>query len=41
MWKKIAEQIAQVTEEKFEVSNHSSVGGGCINSGYKSATRSY
>ncbi|MEM1170161.1 MAG: fructosamine kinase family protein [Cyanobacteria bacterium P01_H01_bin.35] len=35
MWKKIAEQIAQVTGEKFEVSNHSSVGGGCINSVYK------
>ena len=35
MWKKIAEHIAQVTGEKFEVSNHSSVGGGCINSGYK------
>ncbi|MGD1704147.1 fructosamine kinase family protein [Dapis sp. BLCC M229] len=43
MWKKIAEHITQVTEEKFEVTNHSSVGGGCINSGYKitNGTRSY
>lgn len=35
MWKKIAEHITQVTAENFEVTNHSSVGGGCINSGYK------
>ncbi|MGB3513278.1 MAG: fructosamine kinase family protein [Microcoleaceae cyanobacterium] len=35
MWKKIAEHITQVTGEKFEVSNHHSVGGGCINTGYK------
>ncbi len=43
MWKKIAEHITQVTEEKFEVTNHSSVGGGCINSGYKitNGTRNY
>ncbi|MGD1804479.1 fructosamine kinase family protein [Dapis sp. BLCC M126] len=43
MWKKIAEHITQVTEEKFEVTNHSSVGGGCINNGYKltNGTRSY
>ena len=35
MWKKIAEHITQVTGEKFEVSSHTSVSGGCINTGYK------
>ncbi|NEQ35106.1 MAG: fructosamine kinase family protein [Okeania sp. SIO3I5] len=43
MWKKIAEHITQVTAEKFEVSEHRSVGGGCINNGYQltDGTRSY
>lgn len=34
MWTKIAEQISQVTGEKFEVKQRRSVGGGCINQGY-------
>lgn len=43
MWKKIAEHITQVSGEKFEVSNYTAVGGGCINTGYKltDGTRSY
>ncbi|MEB3281426.1 MAG: fructosamine kinase family protein [Lyngbya sp.] len=35
MWDKIAEQISQVTGEKFQVSDSRSVGGGCINQGYR------
>lgn len=43
MWKRIAEHITQVSGEKFEVSNYTAVGGGCINTGYKltDGTRSY
>ena len=43
MWKKIAEHITQVTVENFEVTDYRSVGGGCINTGYKvsDGTRSY
>ncbi|WP_413168358.1 fructosamine kinase family protein [Capilliphycus salinus ALCB114379] len=35
MWDKIAEQIGQATGEKFQVSDSRSVGGGCINQGYR------
>lgn len=43
MWKKIAEHITKVTVENFEVTDYHSVGGGCINTGYKvsDGTRSY
>jgi fructosamine-3-kinase len=34
MWEKIAENISQATEKKFQVSDTRSVGGGCINQGY-------
>ncbi|MGK7871812.1 MAG: fructosamine kinase family protein [Xenococcaceae cyanobacterium] len=34
MWTQIAEQISQVTGEKFQIDNRRSVGGGCINQGY-------
>ena len=34
MWSKIAEEISQVTKEKFTIANRRSVGGGCINQGY-------
>ncbi len=35
MWKKIALHISEVTGEKFEVKDHRSVGGGCINTSYQ------
>lgn len=35
MWDKIAAHIAEVTGESFKVENHRSVGGGCINQGYR------
>lgn len=43
MWNKIAEHITQVTGEKFEIIDHLSVPGGCINTGYKitDGTRRY
>ncbi|MBD2577677.1 fructosamine kinase family protein [Oscillatoria sp. FACHB-1406] len=34
MWLEIAEQITKVTGKSFEVQQHRSVGGGCINQGY-------
>ncbi len=34
-WQEISENITKHTGEKFEVKNHRSVGGGCINQGYK------
>ena len=34
MWSKIAEEISQITKEKFTINNRRSVGGGCINQGY-------
>lgn len=34
MWIEIAEQISQVTGNKFTVEQHHSVSGGCINQGY-------
>ncbi|MGE5659629.1 MAG: fructosamine kinase family protein [Actinomycetota bacterium] len=35
MWDQIAARISEVTGEKFQVDRHNSVGGGCINQGYK------
>ncbi|MGL5083388.1 MAG: fructosamine kinase family protein [Microcoleaceae cyanobacterium] len=35
MWDQIAEQITQATGKKFEVKDRQSVGGGCINQGYR------
>lgn len=35
MWNHIAAHISQVTETAFEVSDRRSVGGGCINQGYR------
>ena len=35
MWNKIAEEISKTTGEKFEISDRRSVGGGCINQGYR------
>ncbi|MBE9171238.1 fructosamine kinase family protein [Pleurocapsales cyanobacterium LEGE 06147] len=35
MWKTIAQEIAKVTEKSFTLENTRSVGGGCINQGYK------
>jgi fructosamine-3-kinase len=34
MWTEISAHISQVTAEKFEPSQHKSIGGGCINQGY-------
>lgn len=34
MWNKIAQQISQITGEKFQIENTRSIGGGCINQGY-------
>ncbi len=34
MWKQIAERIAEVTGEDFQIEQLQSVGGGCINQGY-------
>lgn len=35
MWNQIASQISQVTGQPFTIANPRSVGGGCINQGYK------
>jgi fructosamine-3-kinase len=35
MWKTIAQEITKVTEKSFTLENTRSVGGGCINQGYK------
>ena len=35
MWQTIAKEIAQATETSFEITDTRSVGGGCINQGYK------
>ena len=35
MWKSIAKEISQTTETTFEITDTRSVGGGCINQGYK------
>ncbi|MEM8863201.1 MAG: fructosamine kinase family protein, partial [Chloroflexota bacterium] len=35
MWKQIAQAITQATERDFAIANTKSVGGGCINQGYK------
>ncbi|MFM6155096.1 MAG: fructosamine kinase family protein, partial [Sphaerospermopsis kisseleviana] len=34
MWQEIDHHISQVTGQKFQTSQHSSVSGGCINQGY-------
>lgn len=34
MWKQIAQHISQITRETFEIQQHRSVIGGCINQGY-------
>jgi fructosamine-3-kinase len=34
MWTEIATHISKVTGETFEIKNHRSIGGGCINQGY-------
>lgn len=43
MWDQIAARISEVTGEKFQVDRCNSVGGGCINQGYKISdnSRSY
>jgi fructosamine-3-kinase len=41
MWNKIAAHIAEVTGEAFNVDRHSSVGGGCINQGYRLDSQDY
>ena len=35
MWKEIETEISRVTEKPFQIENHRSVGGGCINQGYQ------
>ena len=35
MWQTIAKEISQATQSPFEINNTRSVGGGCINQGYK------
>ena len=35
MWDKIAAHITEVTGESFKVDRHHSIGGGCINQGYR------
>ncbi|MBR8826904.1 MAG: fructosamine kinase family protein [Gomphosphaeria aponina SAG 52.96 = DSM 107014] len=35
MWTEIAAEISKTTETKFQVENHRSVSGGCINQGYQ------
>ncbi len=35
MWEQISDRISQVTGELFQVSDRRSVGGGCINQGYR------
>lgn len=35
MWDKIAKHISQITGENFEIADRRSVGGGCINQGYR------
>ncbi len=40
MWDQIAEQITQVTGETFQVCDRRSVGGGCINQGYRISDQS-
>ncbi|MBD2543963.1 fructosamine kinase family protein [Planktothricoides raciborskii] len=35
MWDKIASHIAEVTGETFKLDRHRSIGGGCINQGYR------
>ena len=35
MWQSIAKEISQATKTTFEITNTRSVGGGCINQGYK------
>jgi fructosamine-3-kinase len=34
MWTKIAQQISNITGNKFEIANRKSIAGGCINQGY-------
>ena len=43
MWQEIAREITKATEQPFEITNTRSVGGGCINQGYKisSSDRNY